>query len=320
MKKILVCGSLAYDYIMNFDGRFADHILPDKIHRINVSFTAQKLTQQYGGTGGNIAFNLALLNEHPVLIAAAGTDFVRYQRWLESNKIDTSEVRVIEEDYTASAHIMTDKDDNQITAFHGGAMLCNDRSIGDFIQSEKADDIALGIISADCPAGMVLRSKELAERQIPFFFDPGQSLPAHTGTDLQNMVVRSMGVFVNDYELQLLMEKTGWGMDELLEQVEYVVVTFGPKGSKIFTKKKVYDIPTATPENDSDPTGAGDAYRAGFLKGILRGWSVENAAKAGAVTSVYTVEMYGTQTHLFDKKEFLARFEANFGKLSEDWL
>jgi adenosine kinase len=311
MKKILVIGSLAYDYIMNFDDRFVNHIIPDKIHVLNVSFTAKKLSKEFGGTAGNIAYNLSLLGEKPAIIASAGSDFNDYKPWLEKNDINTRFIKTLPNQFTASAHIITDRDDNQITAFFGGAMLCNNFSIKHIIQ-EMAPNLA--IVAPDCKEGMLLHAKELKEFKIPYIFDPGQAMPVFNKKKLISLITGSKAAIFNDYEIQLFTQKTGLSIDKIANLTEYLIITLGGKGSKIFYKNKKYKIPAAKPKNESDPTGAGDAYRAGITKGLLYGLPPDVIGRIGALAAVYTVEKYGTQTHKYSTNDFLKRYRENFRK------
>lgn len=311
MKKILVIGSLAYDYIMNFDDRFANHIIPDKIHVLNVSFTAKKLSKEFGGTAGNIAYNLALLNEKPSIVASVGSDFEDYKKWLKKNNIDTRFIKILPNQFTASAHIITDRDDNQITAFFGGAMLCNNFSIKNII---KEADPNLAIVAPDCKEGMLLHAQELKELKIPYIFDPGQAMPVFDKNELKELISRSKAAIFNDYEIQLFTQKTGLSIDKITNLTEYLIITLGGKGSKIYKNGKEYKIPAAKPKNESDPTGAGDAYRAGVIKGLLYGLSPDIAGRIGALAAVYTVEKYGTQTHKYTIDKFTQRYKDNFGE------
>lgn len=309
MKNILVIGSLAYDFIMNFDDCFADHILPDKIHILNVSFTAKKLSREFGGTAGNIAYNLSLLKEQPIIVACAGKDFDDYRKWLISHKIDVSYIKILKDQYTASAHIITDKDDNQITAFYGGAMLCNTASIKDVLTEKKID---IAILAPDCKEGMIRHARELKELKIPYIFDPGQQLPALSPRELKFLAQGSKASIFNDYELQLFQDKTKLSLDKVKKMTEYLIITLAKHGSKIFYQGKEYKIPPAKPKNEQDPTGAGDAYRAGILKGFVSNTPIETMGRIASLVAVYTVEQYGTQTHKFTFDEFKKRYKENF--------
>ncbi|MBU1178026.1 carbohydrate kinase family protein [Patescibacteria group bacterium] len=311
MKNILVTGSLAYDYIMNFKERFADHILPDKIHILNVSFGVDNLSKQLGGTAGNIAYNLALLGEQPTIAATAGKDFTEYAEWLQKNKITTDCIKILPEEYTASAHIITDIDDNQITSFHAGAMLGHNISLKEIIEKIKPE---LAILAPDCKEGMIKHAQEFREAGVPYIFDPGQGMPLFNKEELIGMITGSKVAIFNDYELQLFRDRTGLSQEKVEDFTEYLIVTLGGKGSIIYHNGKEYQIPTARPKNTSDPTGAGDAYRAGIIKGLLCKLPIEKIGKVAALASVYTVELYGTQTHKYTLAEFRKRYKDNFAQ------
>ncbi|RJQ31409.1 carbohydrate kinase family protein, partial [Candidatus Parcubacteria bacterium] len=255
MKKILVSGSLAYDKIMDFPGKFSDHILPDKIHVLSVSFLVNSLKTNFGGTAGNIAYNLSLLNERPSVLATAGSDFLPYRKWLQKNQIDISNVKVIENLFTSSAHIITDQSDNQITAFHPGA--------GGFSALKK--DFGKYDIAIAAPGqqnDMVKVCSICRKKKIPYIFDPGQQMAALSGLQLLQCLNGAEVFISNDYELAMLFKKTGLNEKSLIKKIKVLVTTLGEKGSIIKTQKEIYKIPPAKPKNTSDPTGAGDAFRA----------------------------------------------------------
>lgn len=308
-KKILVSGSLAYDFIMNFNDRFADHIMPDKIHVLNVAFTAEKLSKEFGGTAGNIAYNLSLLGESPYIQATAGQDFNDYKGWIEKNNIKLDHIKILKEEYTASAHIVTDKDNNQITAFHGGAMFLNNFSIKNILSQLKPK---IAIIAPDSSEGMILHAKELKEAKVPCIFDPGQALPQFKKEELIDLITRSYVVLFNDYEIELFKKNSGLSIEEIKNLTEYLIITRGREGSDIFYKNKEYKIPSAKPLNDSDPTGAGDAYRAGIIYGLVNNLPVDVMGRIASLCAVYTVEKYGTQTHRYTIDEFKNRYKENF--------
>jgi len=310
-KNILVIGSLAYDYIMNFNDRFANHIMPDKIHVLNISFTAKKLSKEFGGTSGNIAYNLSLLDEKPYIQATAGKDFDDYKIWLEKNSVKLDYVKILKDEYTASAHIITDKDDNQITSFHGGAMFLNNFSIKNCVSKIKPE---IAIVAPDCKEGMLLHTKELKEAGVPYIFDPGQALPQFKKQELIDLITGSKVTLFNDYEIELFKKNSGLSIDKVKKLTEYLIVTRGRKGSSIFYKNKEYKIPTAKPLNDSDPTGAGDAYRAGIIYGLVNNLSVDIMGRIASLCAVYTVEKYGTQTHGYTMNEFKRRYRNNFNE------
>ncbi len=309
MKKVLVCGSLAYDYIMNFDDKFRNHILPDKIHILNVCFSADNLSKEFGGTAGNIAYNLKLLGLEPVIFAAAGKDFEEYKSWFKFNKIKTDYIKQLKNEFTASAHIITDQDDNQITSFHGGAMLHNHRSLRSVVRKEK---IGLAICAPDCLKGMKFHVRELQSLKIPYVFDPGQSIVGFSGNELKSMAKGAKVLIFNDYEYHVFKQKTKWKQEQILKVCEYLIITLGGKGSKIYCGGRLHRISCARPRSISDPTGAGDAYRAGLIYGLLNNFVPDKMGKIGACVSVYTVEKYGTQTHKFDLKNLKNKYYKNF--------
>lgn len=305
--KILVFGSLTYDKIMNFPGYFKDHILPDKIHTLDVSFSVEHLEESFGGTAGNITYSLALLGEKPIILSSAGNDFKNYKTWLKKHGIDISKVKIFKNEKTAFANIITDQADNQLTAFYPGAMGCDYNS--NFFNGK------LAIIAPGNIKEMQRLPKEFRDRNIPFIFDPGQQIPTLSADDLKNGIKGSKALISNDYELSLVMKKTDWSEKQILGNTEVLVTTLGEKGSRIKTKETSYEIPAAKPKNTSDPTGAGDAYRAGFIKGLIKKWPLEIAGRFASVVSCYTVEKYGTQTHKFNFQEVIKRYKENFGEI-----
>jgi adenosine kinase len=311
---ILVSGSLAYDRIMDFPGKFSDHILPDKVHVLNVCFMINELKENFGGTAGNIAYALSLLGESPTIIATAGRDFDSYRDWFKNNKIPTENIKIIEEELTAGAYITTDQSDNQITAFNPGAMKFS--SSYDF--ESVAHDDTVAIVSPGNLDDMFNFSKIYKQKDIDYIFDPGQSLPAWSKERLIEMIGGSKIFICNDYELQLTQEKTSMTIDDILEKTEIVVQTKGEYGSVVILKEhgktKSIDIPVARVDSVKDPTGAGDAYRAGLIKGFfLSDNDIIHAAKIGAVTAAYCVEVYGPQNFNFTRESFNKRFEEAFG-------
>ena len=304
MKKIFVSGSLAFDRIMDFPGYFKDNILPEKIHNLNVSFNIEELRENYGGTAGNIAYNLSLLNLQPTILATAGKDFEKYQQYLLEKKINLDGVKVIEHEFTAAAYIITDKADNQITGFHMGAM-----------KYDTDYTIASGDLLLISPGNIhdMLRYQDQAQNlHMPYIFDPGQTLPFFQPEELRALVNGAKVLITNDYELDLVKKKTGFSEEQILEIVEILVTTKGDKGSQIKTKKEVLQVPVVKPKAVLDPTGAGDAYRAGFIYGLLYNKDLETCGKLGALTAVYAVEQYGTQNHKYTLEEFEKRYKENF--------
>ncbi len=309
--KVLVSGSLAYDRIMNFDDHFKNHILPEKIHVLNVSFTVDNFSENFGGTAGNIAYNLSLLGFEPIILAAAGDDFTPYKDWLKKNGVNVDFIKEFKKEKTSSAYIITDKDDNQITSFFLGALK------NSYIP--KVDEIVSGekvwaIVAPGKSDDMIDFCKQYQKLDIPYIFDPGQAIPVLSKEGLV-LGISGAKVFIsNDYELELVLNKTGLSLDDIRDKVELLITTKGPEGSLIYKDKKVYSIPPAKPENDSDPTGAGDAYRAGLIKGLVENHSIEKVGRLSGLISVYTVEKYGTQTHKFNWDGLRKRYKENFGE------
>ncbi|HHT9110563.1 MAG TPA: carbohydrate kinase family protein [Candidatus Brocadiaceae bacterium] len=312
---ILVSGSLAYDRIMDFPGKFSDHILPDKIHMLNVCFMINGLMENYGGTAGNIAYGLSLLGESPIIVATAGRDFNPYKNWLAQHKVSTKHIKIIEEELTAGAYITTDQSDNQITAFNPGAMKFN----ADFDFDSVASKQTIAIVAPGNLGDMMNFSNIYKKKNIDYIFDPGQSLPAWTKELLTEMIHGSKIFICNDYELQLTQEKTAMTVNDILGITETLIITKGEFGSVVMRKEngkaRSFDIPVAKVEEVCDPTGAGDAYRAGLIKGLLVSKNdIVHAAKIGAVCAAYTVEVYGSQNFEFTTDSFNKRFESVFGK------
>jgi adenosine kinase len=307
--QILVSGSLAYDRIMNFPERFSDHILPDKIHILNVCFMVDGITEQFGGTAGNISYNLALLGEKPLILATAGKDFSSYEEWLKSLSLPLDGVRLIPEEFTAGAYITTDRSDNQITGFNPGAMKYSCRYEVDGADPEDT----LAIISPGNLDDMRIYSAACRERRIPYIFDPGQSIPAQSAEGLREMMTGSAMLITNDYELELIMQATGLSNGDLLERTAAVVTTLGDRGSRVVTADDKVEIPVVEAGETLDPTGAGDAYRGGLLKGLSMGKTLVESARMGAVCASFGVECRGTQCHRFTWEQFVQRHEAAFG-------
>ena len=304
----LICGSFAYDTIMVFHDKFKNHILPDKVHILNVSFLVPDMRREYGGCAGNIAYNLKLLGGDPLPMGTVGTDFTPYADWMDEYKISREHVKVIDSTYTAQAFITTDQDDNQITAFHPGAMnFAHENHIAD------SKGVKIGIVSPDGRDGMLQHAEEFVEAGIPFIFDPGQGLPMFDGKDLLNFIDKATWVAVNDYEAQLVEERTGKSAHELAEMVDALIVTRGGEGSVIYTQEKRYEIPLAKTSAVNDPTGCGDAYRAGLLYGIMNDMDWETTGKIASLCGAIKIESHGTQNHSFTREEFEARFKASFG-------
>ncbi len=303
--KIIVSGSLAYDRIMDFPGDFSDHILPDKIHVLNVSFTVNSMVERLGGTAGNIAYALSLLGEEPIILATIGHDYHRYFEWLAKNHIACDSIKIIEEEFTASAYITTDRADNQITAFNPGAMKYPTAFNLDRVSPQES----IAIIAAGNLEDMMNYSLACRSRGIDYIFDPGQSLPMWPGQDLIQGIEGSRILISNDYELELIISNTGLDRKQLLKRTKTIVSTLGEMGSQVLTPDAEIAIPAAKPRVVVDPTGAGDAYRAGLIKGLVQGKPIEQCAIMGSVCASFAVECYGTQDYHFSLEEFKERLD-----------
>jgi len=306
-RRALICGSLAYDTIMVFPDRFAAHILPDKIHMLNVSFLVPELRREFGGCAGNIAYNLHLLGDAGYPMATAGRDFDAYAQWMAKTGVPRDYVRIIETEHTAQAFITTDRDDNQITAFHPGAM-----QHAHVNRVSEARDIAIGIVAPDGRQGMIEHAAEFAAQGIPFIFDPGQGLPMFEAPDLVRFISQATWVTVNDYEWQLMQQKTGWSVREVLAKARALIVTRGAEGSVIHTPEGELAIPCASPRAVVDPTGCGDAYRAGLIHGLMHGLDWPVTGRIASLMGALKIEVRGTQNHRFTAQEFAERFRESF--------
>ncbi len=308
---IYISGSIAYDRIMDFPGKLSDHILPDKIHILNVCFTVNGMVEKFGGTAGNIAYTLSLLKERPVLIATIGKDFESYFDWLNKNNISEEGIKIIREEFTAGAYIITDKADNQITGFNPGAMKYP--SGYSFHNADPKNSISL--IAPGNLQDMVEYARICKEKGIDHICDPGQSLTQWEGNALREWLDGSLLLISNDYELELIMKITGMNKKGLLGLTRIIITTLGEKGSLISNAEFDVALPAAKVHNVVDPTGAGDAYRAGLLKGIVLGRDIETSAKMGTVAASFAIERYGTQEHHYTYEDFTARYKSNFGEL-----
>ncbi len=310
-QKILITGSIAYDRIMDFPGYFKDQILPEKIHILNVSFLVKELKESFGGTAGNITYNLALLGEKPTILANVGAkDFIMYESWLKKNKIDLSQVKILPGQHTASAYIITDQADNQITGFYPGAMAKPVTANRKWKIVNRNYKIA--IVSPQNPVDMVKLPQIFKAKNIPYIFDPGQQVTSLADSQLRKAIAGAKVLIGNDYEINLISKKIGWSNGDLVKKTEILITTFGSKGSVIKQGDKIYKIPPAKPKNTSDPTGAGDAYRAGLIYGLLQNWPLAKIGRFAGLVSVYTVEKYGTQTHRFTWQDLKKRYRQNF--------
>ncbi|NTU42400.1 MAG: carbohydrate kinase family protein, partial [Nitrospirales bacterium] len=305
---IYISGSMAYDRIMDFPGRFSDHILPDKIHILNVCFTVNGLVEKFGGTAGNVAYSLSLLGERPVIMATIGKDYERYFQWLTSQGITTEGIRVIDEEFTAGAYITTDRADNQITGFNPGAMK---HQAGHSLDGIAPSD-AIVLIAPGNLRDMKEYAAECRRRGIRYICDPGQSLTQWDGDSLKEWIDGSFMLITNDYELEMVMKMTGMDKKGLLNLTGTIITTLGEKGSLISTSEGDIQAPAAVVSEVLDPTGAGDAYRSGLLRGLAMGKDMGTSARMGAVAAAYAVEKYGTQEHSYSGEEFLQWFCSYF--------
>ena len=295
----LICGSMAFDTIMVFQDQFKNHILPDQVHILNVSFLVPEMRRNFGGCAGNIAFNLQLLGGDGLPMGTVGSDFAPYAQWLDSHAIRRDALLEIEGSYTAQAYITTDQDDNQITAFHPGAM--------NFAHENRVDEfsgVTLGMVSPDGRLGMVEHAEQFAAAGIPFIFDPGQGMPMFDGRDLDRFVKQATWLAFNDYEAKLMQERTGRSPEQLAHQVEAVIVTRGGQGSTIYADGKVIEIPLAPAQHLVDPTGCGDAYRGGLLYGLQNGMDWEVTGRIAALMGAIKIEHAGTQNHALSRSDF----------------
>jgi adenosine kinase len=306
-KKALICGSVAFDTIMVFGDRFKNHILPDKIHMLNVSFLVPQMRREFGGCAGNIAYNLKLLGDVGYPMATVGRDFGLYADWMKSAAVPADHVKVIETEYTAQGFVTTDLDNNQIWAFHPGAM-----QLSHLNKVSDAKDIALGIVAPDGRDGMIQHANQFADAGIPFIFDPGQGLPMFDAKDLKRFVEQATWVAVNDYEWQMIQQKTGWTESDVTQLAEALIITRGEIGSSIYTKNGPIEIPCARPKAIVDPTGCGDAYRAGLIHGLLQGLDWKTTGRIASLMGAIKIESLGPQNHKFTPAEFQQRLAAAF--------
>jgi adenosine kinase len=311
-KTALICGSVAYDTILLFPDRFKQHILPDKIHILNVSFLVPEMRREFGGCAANIAYNLHLLGDVALPMAAAGHDFGPYRERLVSLGISVEHVKIVADAFTAQAFITTDLDDNQITAFHPGAM-----QYAHLNKVEEAAEVALGIVAPDGRQAMIEHAAQFAAAGIPFIFDPGQGLPMFDGAELAHFIEQASWVAVNDYEWSMLQQKTGWTAADVAGRVKALIITQGAAGSVIHADGRAFQIPCAQPRAVVDPTGCGDAYRAGLIHGLLYGLDWQTCGRLGSLLGALKIESRGPQNHVFTRAEFLRRYLDNFGQVPE---
>ncbi|MEW8278705.1 MAG: carbohydrate kinase family protein [Candidatus Thiodiazotropha sp.] len=303
----LICGSFAYDTIMVFNDHFKHHILPEQVHILNVSFLVPDMRREFGGCAGNIAYNLKILGGDGKPAGTVGDDFAPYAKWMDECGISRDQVLEVPGSYTAQAYITTDKDDNQITAFHPGAM-----NQAHQIDVSKINGTTLGMVSPDGRQGMIEHAMQFAEAGVPFIFDPGQGMPMFDGDSLLAFSEQADWLAFNDYEAMLMQERTGKSLKQLAQMVEAIILTRGGEGSEIITRDKVYAIPTAPVKAVVDPTGCGDAYRAGILYGLMNDIDWETTGRIAALMGAIKIEQAGTQNHFVSPEEFGHRFEKAF--------
>jgi adenosine kinase len=309
--RLVVTGSIAYDYLMSFPGKFTEHFLPEHMQRVSLSFLVDTMDKRRGGCAPNIAYTLALLGERPLLMATAGEDFGEYRTWLEAAGVDTSSVEQIDGKFCASFFCSTDADNNQIASFYTGAMADAGR-----LSFRTVGDIGLAIVAPNDPGAMVQYAEECRTLGIPFIFDPGQQCARMSGGELRDGVTGATIVIVNDYELELLRQKTGLGESDILGVARALIVTRGEHGSSVLTAAGQIDVEAVTPDRIVDPTGVGDAFRGGLMKGFALGLPYDTCARMGSVAATYALEHLGGQSHAYTWDEFRQRYEAHFGALA----
>jgi adenosine kinase len=306
---IVITGSIAYDYLMTFPGRFQEHILPDQLAHLSLSFLVDSMLRQRGGVATNVAYNLALLGERPRVMATVGQDFADYRVWLEAQGVDTTGIKTIEDDFTASFFVSTDLENNQIAMFYTGAMAhahtLTFRELGD-------NPIDLAIISPNDPRAMVQYVAECQALGIPYLYDPSQQIIRLSDQELRAGIQGAWLLMVNDYEFEMFREKTCLTPGDITDQVEVLVITRGEHGSTIYTQGQEVSIPIVPPARIADPTGVGDAYRAGLIKGLALGAPWEIAGRMGAVAAAYVLEEKGSQTHHYTRSQFVTRYRRHF--------
>jgi adenosine kinase len=308
---IIVTGSIAFDYLMSFPGKFTEHFLPEHMSRVSLSFLVDTMDKRRGGCAPNIAYTLALLGERPRLLATAGQDFSDYRQWLESAGVDTSLVKEIPGKFTASFFCSTDVESNQIASFYTGAMA----NAGE-LSFRTAGECGLAIISPNDPGAMLQHAEECRALRIPYIWDPGQQCARMSGNELRDGVVGAALVICNDYEFELIRQKTGFDEQTMLERADALVITRGDEGCSIYETGKRVDVPAVEPHRIEDPTGVGDAFRGGFMKGMALGASFETCARLGSVAATYALEHLGGQSHAYTWAEFVERFETHFGRVA----
>lgn len=305
----LICGSFAFDNIMVFQGRFKDHILPEQVHILNVSFLVPDMRREFGGCAGNIAYNLQLLGGEGAPMGTVGSDFAPYADWMDVQGVSRAYLKTIGDSFTAQAYITTDQDDNQITAFHPGAM-----NEAHQCRVDEASGVTLGMVSPDGRQGMIDHAEQFAAADIPFIFDPGQGMPMFDGDDLNRFADQASYLAFNDYEAKLMTERTGKSIEQLASGVRAVIVTRGGEGSLIYADGKIHEIPAAPVSQLADPTGCGDAYRAGLIYGLQQGMDWQTTGRVAGLMGAIKIEHAGTQNHRFTQADFEARYQEAYGQ------
>lgn len=308
MKRVLICGSLAFDNIMVFEDAFENHILPEQIHKLNIAFMVPTLNKVFGGVAGNIAYNLKMIGGEPIPMGTVGSDFDIYHQRLQDLGISTEAIVVKPEHFTPQAYITTDMKNNQITAFHPGAMNCSAEN-----HVANYPDISIGIVGPDGREGMLQHASEFSEQGIPFIFDPGQAILLFDGDDFRNFINQATWMAVNDYEYEMVCERTGMQAKEIAEHLDALIITRGDKGSEIYTDGTMYHIPVVKAEQVIDPTGCGDAYRAGLLYGLTQGFDYQTTGRIASLLGSIKIATAGTQNHQISQTEFQQRFKEEFG-------
>ncbi|MCL4247567.1 MAG: carbohydrate kinase family protein [Anaerolineae bacterium] len=314
MREIVITGSIAYDYLMRFPGRFTEYLIPEQLHQVSLSFLVEDMTKHWGGVAANIAYTMALLGTRPKLMGTVGRDFSDYRQWLEQVGVDCSTVREIPEVFTASFFVNTDLDNNQIASFYGGAMSrARDYKLADVY--EGTPDLV--VISPNDPIAMINLAQECRERGIRFVYDPSQQVPRLDGASLRAGMEGAYLMTVNGYESELICEKTGMKLDDLRREIDVLIITRGRHGSEIYTGGDIVHIPAFPPKAIKDPTGGGDAYRAGLFCGLLYDLPIEIAGQMGSLCATYVLENTGTQSHRFNIDEFITRYRSHFDDASK---
>ncbi len=305
--KYIITGSIAYDYLMTFPGKFAEHFLPEHLERVSLSFLVDTMEKRRGGCAPNIAYTLALLGHRPYLMGTAGQDFGEYRHWLEAARVDTSLVQMVPDKFTASFFCSTDQANSQIASFYTGAMAHAAE-----LSFRTIEDVALVIISPNDPAAMTQYAEECRTLKVPYIFDPGQQCARMSGAELSDGITGAKMVICNDYEFELIRQKTGFGEDEMLQQAELLVITRGEDGCSLYEQGTRTDVKAVAPRQIVDPTGVGDAFRGGFIAGMAEGAGYRVCAEMGTIAATYALEHVGGQSHSYTRAEFDARYAAHF--------